>query len=60
MDDADWLHQEFAKDIAQARAEERERCARIAESFSNTGKWAEYGNPQAMAEDIAAAIRNLK
>ena len=59
MDDADWLHQEFAKDIAQARAEERERCAKLADDYGEWTYWGQYKNLAAemAAKEIAQAIR---
>ena len=42
---------------AAARADEREACAKVADTISDKYGWGHYGNEVDTADEIAAAIR---
>jgi hypothetical protein len=65
LDENSWpsMEQTLAAALAEARQEERERCAKMVEGWADSVRYSQYDpdwrGKVAMYETIAAAIRNL-
>lgn len=51
------LCRELREELETARADEREACAKVADTISDKYGWGHYGKEVDTADEIAAAIR---